>query len=294
VVGERWSTCAMGGAGQRLRSERPRGSSSGAVQSFFTGSRRPADAGRARGRPLAAAAPCLRHRSRRPARSARKTAKANRRTRKQSGQHRQQHQADPSSRSPRQARRSTRGRPRPSAPRAAPAQRKAPDRRSRRIPRGPGLTEHIPRRPAMTDGGTASAHRPNEETSDPLRRPCGRGRLGRPASTALATSPAGAPRRASPGGHSDTLRAGDKPARVAGQRTAPWPCPTPNRAGHRPKPLRPDAITPAPPTPTPPGHPRRPHSKPLRSPQLSFTRAGLVTSLHPGTTNTPVPSAPGS
>lgn len=45
--------------------------------------------------------------------------------------------------------------------------------------------------------------------------------LGRPASTALPTSPTRVPRRARPGGHSDTLRAGDKPARVANERTAP-------------------------------------------------------------------------
>ncbi|WFB88864.1 GntR family transcriptional regulator [Streptomyces sp. B146] len=40
-------------------------------------------------------------------------------------------------------------------------------------------------------------------------------------STALATSPVRVPRRARPGGHSCTLRAGPKPAQVASQRTAP-------------------------------------------------------------------------
>lgn len=40
-------------------------------------------------------------------------------------------------------------------------------------------------------------------------------------STALATSPVRAPRRARPGGHSFKFRAGSQPARVAGQRTVP-------------------------------------------------------------------------
>jgi hypothetical protein len=52
------------------------------------------------------------------------------------------------------------------------------------------------------------------------------------------TSPVRVPRRASPGGHSFKFQAGPKPARVAGPAYGPLTMPDPNRAGHRPNPLR--------------------------------------------------------
>jgi len=60
----------------------------------------------------------------------------------------------------------------------------------------------------------------------------------RPRLHGFGTSPVRVPRRASPGGHSFKFQAGPKPARVAGPAYGPLTMPDPNRAGHRPNPLR--------------------------------------------------------
>ncbi|GGO56599.1 hypothetical protein GCM10012287_50560 [Streptomyces daqingensis] len=85
---------------------------------------------------------------------------------------------------------------------------------SLRSPRGPARR----RADAPVSAPLRPGHRPAREDEPEEEGYIAAGAVG---SKALATCPVRDPRRARPGGHSDTLRAGDEPARVANKRTAP-------------------------------------------------------------------------
>jgi hypothetical protein len=117
--------------------------------------------------------------------------------------------------------------------------------------------------------------------------------LGRPASTALPTSPVRVPRRASPGGHSFKFRAGAKPARVAGPAYGPlnMPDPRPGRPPAKAAPAGRD-VTCTTHQLTRTTRSAEPHA--ARSSPTRQVQSGVGISPSLGTTTIPVPSAPGS